>query len=131
MGGRKAISFRTAVALTRGLSAAQSRARAMEQERIEAEREAHMQSLRTALGTPADPSSCAYSTAAAIEESMEEELRRAIPPVSEGEDWGLGIGTWSGPGSGLAGAGAGAAVSGRRGLEVRIWARVRVRVGSG
>ena len=60
-GGPK-ISFRTAAALTRGLSAAQARARAMEQERIEAEREAHMQSLRTALGTPADPSVCAYST---------------------------------------------------------------------
>ena len=87
LGGRKGssggpkISLKTTMLMARRLSAGQSRARAKEQERLKAEHEAHLHSLRTALGTlvdPAAPGGC--STASAIEATMEEELRLAIPP---------------------------------------------------
>ena len=77
------LRFSTIGTLTRGLSAAQARARAMEQEREAAEKEAQLRSLRTALGTRADQPASKLSTAAAIEEAMEEELRHAKPPPRE------------------------------------------------
>ena len=82
-GGKKGapISFKTAAMLARRLSAGQARARQREAERLEEERRAHINSLRSALGTPVDPAAAGgMSTASAIEERMEEELRLAIPP---------------------------------------------------
>lgn len=81
-GKKGKFSLKAAARLAAGLSAAQARARAMERERLAAEREAHLHSLRTALGTPA-PQDSKLSTAAAIEASMEAELLRAIPPPRE------------------------------------------------
>ena len=75
------MSLKSTFNLARRLSAGQQRAKAKEKERIEAEHEAHIQSLRTALGTPVDPAAPGgCSTASAIEATMEEELRLAIPP---------------------------------------------------
>ena len=80
---KKKLSLKMAARLTRGLSSAQARARAWEAQRMAAEREAHLQSLRSALGADADPVACQLSVAAAIEHSMEEALLRAIPPPRE------------------------------------------------
>jgi hypothetical protein len=80
---KKKMSLHMAARLARGLSSAQARARAWEAQRIAAEREAHLQSLRAALGADADPVACQLSVAAAIEHSMEDALLRAIPPPRE------------------------------------------------
>ena len=82
-GGAK-LSLKTIANLTKSLSGVQARARAKEQERTEAEREAHFESLRTALGTYIDyHQPWVPSTASAIEASMADELLRAIPPKKD------------------------------------------------
>ena len=75
------LSLKSTFNLARRLSAGQQRARQLEKERIQQEHEAHISSLKTALGTPVDPAAPGgMSTASAIEAKMEEELRLAIPP---------------------------------------------------
>jgi hypothetical protein len=87
------ISLRTAALLTRNLTAGQARAKTKEKERLQAEREAHYASLKTALGTEIDIATPGgISTAAAIEATMEEELLRAIPPPRERSPQQLGRG---------------------------------------
>ena len=78
--GKAKMSLKTLAKLSSTLTGVQARAQAKERERTIAEREAHYASLRTALGTALDYSQpFVPSTATAIEATMAEELRRAMP----------------------------------------------------
>lgn len=81
---KKRLSLKTVAKLSSAMSGVQARAKAKEQERTLAEREAHYASLRTALGTFVDyHQPYVPSTASAIEATMADELLRAIPPKKD------------------------------------------------